>query len=201
MKKFLLLSLIIVLTKIYAQDQIFKSKQLTFYGLDFTNAQFIGTFGFNQKAKIQDFHFPDWNYMFEKERRKYNLSDAFRMKQINYDFSIVNKRNSEFDIYEKISDEDFDTELGEEDIRPILKAYANPNHKGLGLLMVVESMSYFKNLAVVWLCFFDSETGDSYLIKRIRGEAGGLNFRNWWARSFYNVLESAKLNYPYWIKS
>jgi hypothetical protein len=201
MKKYLLLFLTFIASITFAQDAsiIFKTKDVTFYGLDFSRARLIGSFGFNQPAKIQDYHMPDWNYMFIKEKRKYNLSKTFKIKRVNYDFDIVTQRNKDIDIFRAIIDEEYSIEKPE--IEQAIAEYKDSKNKGLGLSFMVESLDYHKNIAVIWVTFFDIETGKVLLCEHMRGDAIGLSFRNWWAKAYFNVLKSCQMNYSYWKKT
>lgn len=180
-------------------SDIFTAKEVTFYGLDFSQARFIGSFAFNQPAKIQDFHIPDWNDMFIKEHNKYNLSKTFKIKHVTYSFGIVEKRNKAFDIFKVIIDEDYS--ITEAEVKQVIGEYKDQEHNGLGLSFVVEALDYHKNIAVIWITFFDIESGQVLLTERLRGDAIGLSFRNWWAKSYYNVLKSCEMNYSYWKKN
>jgi hypothetical protein len=201
MKKILILLFFAISTFAFSQDAsvIFKTKNVTFYGLDFSKSNLIGSFAFNQPAKIQDYHFPDWNYMFIKEKSKYNIARTFKIKNVNYDFDIVAKRNKEIDVFKIIVDEDY--MIDKHNVEEAIAEYKDCKNEGLGLTFIIESLDYHKNIAVIWVTFFDIKTGTVLLTERMRGDAIGLSFRNWWAKAYYNVLKSCEMNYSYWKKT
>jgi hypothetical protein len=50
----------------------------------------------------------------------------------------------------------------------------------------------------MWVTFVDMKSKTVLLTKHMEGKAGGFGFRNYWAKSFLNVLKSIKEDWRSW---
>ncbi len=176
---------------------IFKADMYTFYGVDFSEAKFIGRNGFNNIEKIQNIYIPFWNRLFIDEARKYNLKKIYRVPFVKVDVDSAIQRAKRLNLYKKLS-EDNNYMINKDIVKKVVATYKFPNNNGIGILYVVESFNFNMQEAVIWVAFFDIKTGKLLLTQRIRGGVYGLNFRNWWARGIYNVMKKSGNYYPQW---
>ena len=103
--KFLSLTLVLLAYNYTSNAQVtpanvFTSSELVWYGLDFTEARFIGKFeqGFdeNQVSASEMIHryIPAWNKLVLEEPRNFDLKSAFRKNNVYYDIKPVENLNS-----------------------------------------------------------------------------------------------------------
>jgi len=81
MKKFFLFAFIcLFLGNLQAQNsvEVYKAHSITFLGLDYTGAIFVGTNGFNDPSALKPLT-QSWNSLFIAEHNKYNVQKAFKV--------------------------------------------------------------------------------------------------------------------------
>jgi hypothetical protein len=82
--------------------------------------------------------------------------------------------------------------LKEEDVAAIIKGYDFQGLDGLGVMFNVESLNKLDQKAAIWVTFIDLKTKDVLLTERMIERAGGAGLRNYWARSFFDVIDRIK---------
>ena len=60
------------------------------------------------------------------------------------------------------------------------------------MLFVIDGMSKSKEEASGWVTFVDMKSKKVLLTEYKTGKAGGFGFRNYWAKSFQNILKAAE---------
>ncbi len=191
MKKIVLLSAIVFAFSFAAKSQytkadVFKVKDITFYGLDFSNAMLVGSEGFTDPYVIQEQFFSSWNNLFIAEPDKYNLAEVFEKSNVATNFDIVTERNAMPDPGELVTDEPYS--FGADVVSDIIAEY-DAGEEGIGLVFIIESFNKTAETGYMWVTFFDKSTGEVLLAKHMAGDAGGFGLRNYWAKSYYNVMK------------
>lgn len=209
MKTFwLIVSSIIMAANLMAQSasDALLARELTWYGIDYSHVKLIGEFnqfgdaGAKSESEIRDKYFPAWNELVLKEASKYNIKSAFRKDEVIYDLDIVNLRNSKVNPANLISlSESNQNHLSSVDIQDIVSEYP-VSGKGYGLVFVAESLNKIREMGSYYVVLFDEATKKVLLCKRLAGRAAGFGIRNYWARSYYEVLEQSKSSYKKWLK-
>jgi hypothetical protein len=74
----------------------------------------------------------------------------------------------------------------------MVKKYDFNGKKGVGLMFFVDGMSKAKDEASAWITFVDMKSKKVLLTAHKTGKAGGFGFRNFWAKSFDNILDGVK---------
>ena len=180
---------------------IFEKREIVFLGIDFSQARFIGSGEFLNHYEIKNKYIPAWNNLILKERDKYDVKKYFRMDDVEHEFDVVRALHDDIDVEEKVINSDY--ELSEEDIQKAVKEYNfNADNvdtdKKIGLVFIAEYLMKFKEdediepIGSYWVTFFDTESRKVLLTERMKGEPGGFGFRNYWARTYYNVMQNAK---------
>ena len=85
-------------------------------------------------------------------------------------------------------------------VASIIKKYDYKGKKGLGMMFVVEGMHKEAKKASMWVVFIDMDTKKMLLAKQLEGKASGFGFRNYWAKTFYNVLKEVEEDFNKWSK-
>ena len=88
--------------------------QITFLGLDFNKAKFIGSEGFLDVDKIQSVYLNTWNDVMITEAEKFNLSKLYK-KEFSNNFDYVKNLNKQVDVKSAITNNEYT--LSEEDAK------------------------------------------------------------------------------------
>src|SRR5690348_3840545 len=93
-KTLLAVSLVLSCVVVNAQNDIdiFTCKDITFLGIDYSKARFIGSINdsssaFPSATMIKDRFFKSWNFVLYDEQNKYNLKEAFKKSILYYDMA------------------------------------------------------------------------------------------------------------------
>ena len=178
--------------------------QVTWLGLDFTNVKFIGSAAqFKDAGEISNYdlrekYFPAWNNLFMKEQEKFNVAKAVDRNSVDYAIEVTDVANHNSKGPYFVDEPDSYQLLTAEKIAAQVAKYNFKGHKGLGLLFFVEGMSKSKEEASMWVTFVNMGDKKVLLTKRVTGACGGFGFRNYWAKSFYNVLQDMGRNLGRW---
>jgi hypothetical protein len=180
-----------------SSKDIFENHELVWYGLDFSQAKFVGKFdqGFGRNPvnefEIINKYIPAWNSLVVVEPRNFDLENTFWKKTVYYDLKPVEALNA------KIKPEDVYTynsyTLDKGKLEPLIQSYADGDKKeGLGLVFVVESFNKPMLEASYWIIFFDIRTKKILLSERCAGKPSGFGLRNYWAGSLKRVLNDIR---------
>ena len=181
------------------RSDIFSDDQMVFFGLDFSEAKMIGSLGFTNPDDIVERIIYNWNRLTFNERDKYDLKKGFQKTGVDYDFSVVDKRNETINPRELVIDEAYQIE--KEQLLDIISQYeSEKNQEGLGLVFVVESFNKSEDLGYMWVTFFDIETKKVLMARRMNGKTGGFGLRNYWARTVLNVINKSAKAMKRWEK-
>ncbi len=190
MKKIVLgLFAIVLVFSLHAQNinEAYKAHTITFLGLDYTAAIFVGTNGFSDPAAIKNLTM-SWNSLFVTEPNKYNIQKSFKVLT-KKNLEIVNDRNKQTDFTNRITDKQIDLpHLTDSDIETIISGYPDVKEKGVSLVFIVDA--YDKRTATAWyhFVFFDNLTKKVLLNYPVLGTARGGGLRNYWANSCYMAI-------------
>ncbi len=209
MRKFwLIVSSIFMAANLMAQsaNEALLAREITWYGIDYSRVKLIGEFsqfgdaGVKSESEIRDKYFPAWNELVLKEANKYDIKSAFRKNHVIYDLDAVNLRNSRVNPGHLISLSDNDqNNLDEDAIQAIVSEYP-ASGKGYGLVFIAKSLDKRREMGSYHVVLFDKESRKVVFNKILTGKAAGFGIRNYWARSYYEVLEQSKANYKKWLK-
>lgn len=177
--------------------EIFQTKDMVFYGLDFSKARFTSGFGLTSPASMQDKYMPALNELMIMERKRYDVAKSYRKKNTEYYFYLADQHNSDFDVYESYVSDDIDP-LSEEDIKDIIQYYKDDKHSGLGLLYIVDEVSHIRHLITIQIVFFDIDSSEILLRKRARGDMHGFSIRNYYAGGIRQIIKDSEKNYLSW---
>lgn len=180
----------------YGQDvrEFFTSLEVEveFVGLDFSQVKMVGLNAKNAPDEIQANYFKAWNDLLMKEHRKYDVKRAFMKRSIAYNFEIVNGLNQKMksvDLLTDLSPQSFSAKK----LQRIVNHYDVKKMKSkYGVSFIIHSFNQFRERAYVYVVVFDVATKKILFSAQMSGEAGGLGFRNYWARTIYNILEDIR---------
>jgi len=186
----------------YSQQSAIKSKTLTWFGLDYSNANFIGSSEFSDSYTLQNTLFEQWNSVIIKEHEKYNFMKFYQKDNVNYYTELITKRNQNANIERAISNEYANSmHLTKDTIQTIIDSYKIPDGmNGLGLVYIVESYNKFSNIGFYYVVFFNVANREVVYTERFDGKAKGVGVRNHWANTVIYVLKKSSEKYKKMIK-
>jgi hypothetical protein len=184
-------------------SEVFQTKSATWFGLDYSEAYFVGTDGFTNPEDIKDRIFDAWNLLVKNEYDKYDVGKYFRKENVDFSLENVNTRNAKIDINARITNDESKVQhLDEEKVQEIVDAYNfDAGQSGLGIVFIVECYSKTAVTGYYYVTLFDIESKKVLITERLKGKAGGFGFRNYWARTYYDVMKFIdKTMYKSWAK-
>lgn len=176
--------------------------KLTFLGLDFTNAKYIGSVGFTDPNAIKNQHMVSWNTLIEAEPKKFSLQKAFNLKDDKYVSKVEDmvKLNKSAQVEGNIIDQSYS--ITEDDVKKSVSRYSLSEKDGIGLVYVVESLSKTQEVLTAWVTFIDLSTKKVLYTEKVEGKAGGFGFRNYWAGGVYKINDAIQNKlYKKWSKT
>lgn len=205
--KLFLVIFVISVKSVSAQSvqDVFNQKEMTWYGLDFSMAKFVGDFshfnsaGTKAGSQIRDTYFKSWNHIIVGERDKYDFLKFYKKEALMVDLESVEKINAKVDA-DKMMVWNTPEPLNEEKIQEAVHKYTKNEKSGLGLVFVVESFDKLAELASIHVTFFDIATGKILLTKKLQTKPRGFGLRNYWVGTAYSAMEESKKNWKNWKK-
>jgi hypothetical protein len=165
---------------------------LTYLGVDFTQAKVFNDIAANA-MDIRDRQFAAINQVIVNEPKKYDFQKALSKSNVTNDISFVNAKNAKIDAEKIIESNSADeVRFTKATIESIVKGYKFAGKKGIGLMFIMESMNKASAQASMYVTFIDIASGKVLLTERMTAKAAGFGFRNYWAKTVYEVLDDIK---------
>ena len=205
MKKFrCLLVLMLLASTLVAQtrEDIFrKETPVTWLGIDFSEARYIGDPGTVDAYEMKGL-FGKINQLMLAEPDKYDLRKSFYKSYITPNLSIVNNLNAGIDESKLMSNDNNDiTRINADMVQMMVNKYKFENINGIALVLIMESMNKNTSQASMWVTFVNASDNKVLLTSRLVGKSGGFGFRNHWAGSVLKVLDLIRSKqYKAWQK-
>ena len=199
MKKIILTfaALLFLGSSFFAQSDsdIYKAKEWTWFGIDYTNCYFITPMDFPNVADLYE-KIGAWNDLIIMERAKF-IDKPLKGKKITYFVDMVKDLNDEIDVKSRLTEDDFmTTHMEVSMVEEMVANYEIPEElTGIGLVFIAESYSKPNVKGAYYVTFFDIATKRVLSTERILGKASGFGLRNYWAGSYYNVMKSVGKKY------
>jgi hypothetical protein len=190
-----------------SEKDVIAASELTWFGIDFSKAQFVGSF--NQFAEagekggdqIKHTFFPAWNDVVANEREKYDLKKAYNKSSINYDLDVVTKRNAAVDADKIVTLNSEEGRINKEEVAKIVSQYKSTK-KGVGVVYIVDTYSKAEERGVIWVAFFDMATRKVLIAEKFTGKPGGFGLRNYWMKPVFEVMMKTSAEaYKNWSKT
>jgi hypothetical protein len=188
-----------------AQDLFNSDNRITWLGIDFSHVRLIGNFsdfldlGAKGSVQIITTYFPEWNRIVLDEGEKYDIRGMLRRMDIDYDIDMIMNLN-----YQTNPDsmEFYNTrKFKGQDIQSYVNQYDLEGRDGIGVVLIAECLN--KNFKEAYFHFvaINMKTKEVLFHERLRGEPSGFGLRNYWANSFYRVINEIKYYYYFRWKS
>jgi hypothetical protein len=165
--------------------EIEKTDSIVWFGLDFSNAKFIGEF--SDRKYIMSSLLDEWNSVIVST----DMLKLYKSTSFLYDFSIASKKNKQ------VKEEDlFATlpmSLTVDRIQSLINNYDPIIKKGKGLVFFIESFDKNREEAKVWFTYFDIATKKVIYAQSFTGRASGVTMANHWANAIYRIISTTSL--------
>lgn len=187
---------ILVTLPVFGQDKgdVFSpSAEITWLGLDFSGAKFIGDRErLGSESDIR--HLIDAiNALMINEADKYNVAAAIQKKTVNNEIEVTNEHNAELDVLAMISPEGKDhVHLSPAQVEEIVSSYDFKGKSGIGLMFNVESFNKLIEEGSFWITFVNMGSKEVLFTERLTAPPSGFGMRNFWAGSVNGVLAKIK---------
>jgi hypothetical protein len=160
-----------------------------YLGIDFTLAKLINDDASNATV-IQSQQFNGINDLIVKEYKKYDVQKAYHRVNWTVDTKEVEARNLKANPDQLKSTNDGDlTRLNAGDIDKLVSNFDYGNHRGYGVLLIVEGLDKTKKLATIWFTLINMNAKKVLTTERVNGKLGsGFGFRNYWASAIKNAI-------------
>ena len=174
----------------------------TFYGIDYSNAKFIGEFShFEENGKkdmdgIKSEFFYRWNDVLVKEKGKFNIRNAFHLNKLEYrgdEIATINDRTI-VDSMAAYKSKIFNKPM----IQEIVSTYNFNEKEGVGIVFIAEYLNKFKAKFGFHFVVFNIATKEILLSSRFEEKAKGFGLRNYWINPIYKALGRFDFRYRRW---
>jgi len=170
--------------------------KLTFLGVDFTRAKYVGAEGFTDPAAIQNQHIKSWNSLLVLEPKKFSLQKAFKITdESKYETNIdeLSRVNGKVAVESNITDSPHT--LTEGDVAKMVSAYKPQSTEGVGIVYIAENLNKTAEEFTAWVTFIDMSNRKVLHTERVVVKPGGFGFRNYWAGAIYKVNKAIESKY------
>lgn len=212
LKKFLSIIALALISAFASQAQTVKDifgntdYTVTWFGIDYSHAKVVGSvsqFGIKvpvTATDIRDRYYAEWNYLILDEPEKFNIAAMISRKTVVKDISMVKQLNAAASI--DSLEAKITPYYTPQEIQKFVSAYPIENKAGIGLIFITESMSKSSVSAYYHVVFFKMDTKEILLQERIKGVPSGMGTRNYWAGSYYSIMQYIKEEgYSKWRKN
>ncbi len=173
-------------------DILNEATPMTYLGVDFSRTKVINDFAATA-SDIKNRHFPGINQVIIAEPKKFDWPKYLDRGNITNDIAAVTAINEKVDEKDISSTSTADeTHLKESDIQGMVNKYDLSGKKGVGLVVIMESLSKPAEAASMYITFIDMATKKVLYTERMVEKAGGFGFRNYYASTIYKAMQTIK---------
>ena len=187
------------------QKDVFIKQELTWYGIDFSLAKFVGdfdniSFANNKQAhQIRDEYFKSWNNVVINENSKFDIPTFYKKQSVQIDLASVEEQNLNVDS-DSMMYWGNPKKLSLERIQATIEKYKATNSSNLGLVFIVEKFDKTDESAIIHIVFFDTKSKNVLLLKKLEEKPGGIGLRNYWVKTIYNAMSDCSKYWNKWKK-
>jgi hypothetical protein len=178
---------------------------VTWLGIDYSHAKIVGSISqFGGKipttaAEIHDKYYVEWNQLIIDEPEKFDVAKMVSRKSVAKDISMITKLNAAVSMDSaEVAATPYYTP---EQIQQFVSAYPLENKSGIGMVFITECLNKSYGAGYYHVVFFKMDTKEVLLQHRLQGLPQGAGIRNYWANTFFDVIEHMRdEQMPRWKK-
>lgn len=205
MKKIILSLLMVSTLSVFAQftaKDVFSSKTIVWYGLNFSEAKMVGQFdqamgaGPASGSDIKNKWIPQWNSLIMTEQKNFKIKEAFQKDEVFYDITPTEKQNQNINSDDLMSFNTYTFKDAQKTAKEVVsKLKGGEKTEGIGVTFIVESFNKSMDEAVVYVAVFDIKTKNILILERMVGKPMGIGLRNFWAGAMKHVIKQITTDY------
>ena len=205
MKKSFLIFLSVFTLNIFAQNtkqDISKTSEIVWYGLNFSQAKMVGQFdqavgaGAATASELKNEWVPAWNTLIISEPQNFKIKEALKKDKIYFDMGPSEKMNKEIKPDDFMGFNAFTFQDPSKTVQEVVsKLPAGDKSEGIGMVFVVESFNKTSDEASVYATLFDIKTKSVLVTEKITGKPKGIGLRNYWAGAIKHIIKQINDTY------
>lgn len=139
-----------------------RSKEITWYGVDFSLSRFIGF----KTEQLNNIDLQSWSYTTYNETDEYMIRSSFGKRILYWKTTTAQNRNSPLDC--KTLSINYTYGIDIDKIKKAISEY-NISGTGYGVIFIVESVEKVSNSIFIWVVYFNNENGQIISSRRYTG--------------------------------
>ncbi len=186
----------------FTAKDVFSSKTIVWYGLNFSEAKMVGQFdqamgaGPASGSDIKNKWIPQWNSLIMTEQKNFKIKEAFQKDEVFYDITPTEKQNQNINSDDLMSFNTYTFKDAQKTAKEIVsKLKGGEKTEGIGVTFIVESFNKSMDEAVVYVTVFDIKTKNVLILERMVGKPMGIGLRNFWAGAMKHVIKQITTDY------
>ena len=186
----------------FTSKDVFTSKSIVWYGLNFTEAKMVGQFdqamgaGPASASDIKNKWIPNWNGLIQTEAKNFKIAEAFHKDEVFYDVTPTEKANYAINTDDLMSFNSFKFADAQKTVAKVIsKLGQGEKTEGIGVTFVVESFNKSTDEASIYVTVFDIKTKNVLILEKIVGKPMGIGLRNFWAGAVKHVIKQISSDY------
>lgn len=193
MKNLVILFLVgTLLVPVHSKASLPATNEIFWFGIDYSLVQFIGARDqFNDLPKIKAHYFRAWNELIMVESSKYDLKKAFSVGEIVYSMENTIARSEAREMDGIVQSGSYS--LDEDQVKNVVWQNTDASVDKIGAMFIMETLNKTDVHSTMWLAIFKVSSGEILYLEKYKGAVGGFGFRNYWARSYYNVISKLEV--------
>lgn len=184
----------------FSQQSVITSPTILYYGIDFTEAKFVGKEGFTNPVDLQENYLNKWNQLIINESSKYDILKFNKKDTLVNHIEEVTQANEKVDpnklVVETLSEEDKEIL----NLVEILKKYTPTEKEQLGLLYAVVRFDKIYKEGVTHAIYFNTKTKEILFSDYGMYTPSGFGIRNYWAKTLYYTMKNTGENFRRVVK-
>jgi hypothetical protein len=179
-----------------ARDVFNPNMPITWLGLDFSQARFIGDHAKFKSVSNTKNLIEALNELMLIEKDKYDIGKMLGKPKILSQSKLILKldvtqdHNASLDIGALMADSlGGHSHLEQRDIASIVQHYDFKGNTGIGLMFNIETLNKKKSEALIWVTFVNMDTREILFTEKMSQEPGGFGLRNFWAGAVYDMMK------------
>lgn len=170
------------------KDKVKQADEIIWYGMDLSLASLNNSKKIKFGELIRDTHCPTWIERLNDELPEKKLEGTYYFgKNITYDPISVQDR------YKLLNAETwvtyYEKKINEEEIRDVIKEYNLPQERGIGSVLIIESLNKPKERTIAYLTFFDIDSREIYWLIKSQAKPDGWGMTKYWSEGFKGNLK------------
>jgi hypothetical protein len=142
---------------------------------------------------VKNQYFAAWNKLMLDEADKYNIKKMFNLREIQNDISVITSVNAQANTNEMKAEGAPNYSLS--NITSFAGSYPSFGLSGIGIVFIAEFISKNEKEGFYHVVAINLANNEVLFSERMRGEPGGMGFRNYWAGSVLEVILKFEKNY------